>query len=217
MATRSGGLDLFDPSAWAAILLLRAGDVERNPGQEDYQPHPAIFRQVLVAFLEAGCPHPHVDAFAAAHNALLPRFWTETEDAFCQSWWTTQPVWANPPFSQYDRILEKLKSTGGHLLLLVPGWRLTLPKFWGVGPAGLSIAPGPSFPVAGHNAYATATMALLCVVAASTPSALVRVPLLVTPDTVSGRSGWWPLALLLCVLVGHEASQTPITHAQGRL
>lgn len=40
-----------------------------------------------------------VDAFADHSNALLPKYWTEEEDGYKQSW-TDERVFANPPYSR---------------------------------------------------------------------------------------------------------------------
>ena len=137
-------------SAWTWQAILRAGDVEENPGPEDYQLLPTIFSQVLRDFAGAGCPSPYVDAFAAVHNALLPRFWTVKEDAFRHDWLANLPIWANPPFSLYPRVLEKLKREGGHMLLLVPGWQAILPLFWDLAQLVYQLPPGPLFLLRGQ-------------------------------------------------------------------
>ena len=65
--------------------------VERNPGPrgEDYQVRADIF-QWAVSSLR--CPHPVVDAFASADNALLPVYWTAQTDAFTKPWLCRDPL-----------------------------------------------------------------------------------------------------------------------------
>ena len=118
------------PAALRHLLLLQAGDVEPNPGPtDDWQLRPELFRSVVQDFQGMGCPQPYVDAFAAPHNALLPRFWTREDDAFRHCWWALLPIWANPPFdvALFGLIRDKILQEGGHLLLLCPGWRSLLP------------------------------------------------------------------------------------------
>lgn len=47
-----------------------------------------------------------IDAAAAPHNARLPRFWTEDDDALSQSW-AGERVWCNPPYSNIRPWVEK--------------------------------------------------------------------------------------------------------------
>jgi hypothetical protein len=86
-----------------------------------------------------------VDAFAAPHNALIPRHWSEDDDAFRHTWYGLMPIWANPPFNAYGRIWVKISTEGGHLLLLVPGWRSTLPFFQPMAKATFQLPQGPLF------------------------------------------------------------------------
>lgn len=47
-----------------------------------------------------------VDAAASAENALLPRFWTLSEDGLAQSW-GRERVWCNPPYSDIEPWVQK--------------------------------------------------------------------------------------------------------------
>lgn len=47
-----------------------------------------------------------VDAAADAMNTKLHRFWTKEDDGLAQSW-RGETVWCNPPYSEYDRWIEK--------------------------------------------------------------------------------------------------------------
>jgi hypothetical protein len=73
------------------------------------------------------------------------KFWDEEENAFSHTWWGLLPIWANPPFGAYAKIWDKINREGGHLLLLVPGWRSTFPFFHKMAPATLLLPPGPLF------------------------------------------------------------------------
>ena len=137
---------------WSAapsrLLLLQDGDVEPNPGPtDDYQLRPEIFRSVVAAFRGMGCPQPYVDAFAAPHNALLPRFWTREDDAFRHCWWALLPIWANPPSdaAMFGRIRDKILQEGGHLLLLCPGWHAILPMIAPLARAEIRLPLAPLF------------------------------------------------------------------------
>ena len=45
-----------------------------------------------------------IDAAASPENAMLPRYWTEGDDALAQDWTKFGSVWVNPP---YGRGIEK--------------------------------------------------------------------------------------------------------------
>ena len=138
------GLDTWSLS-WRRALLLRSGDVEPNPGPTDYQLHPRIFAEVVTAFTSKGCPRPYIDAFAESHNTLLPRFWAPTDNALSKDWWASLPIWANPPFDLFVDIHAKLLAEGGHVLLLVPGWKAILPLFWPHAMVVYQLPTGPLF------------------------------------------------------------------------
>ena len=107
----------------AQMLLMRSGDIAQNPGpSDDYQLDPPLLPYIVRTL---GCPPPWVDAFAAAHNALLPQFWDERRDAFQQSWLSERgPIWANPPYTlqTFTRVRCKVLSEGAHVILLCPEW-----------------------------------------------------------------------------------------------
>lgn len=47
-----------------------------------------------------------VDAAASADNAMLPRYWTQEDDALMKSW-SGERVWCNPPYSNINPWVEK--------------------------------------------------------------------------------------------------------------
>lgn len=47
-----------------------------------------------------------VDAAAAAHNAMMPRFWTRQDNGLVQPW-RGERVWCNPPYSNIRPWVEK--------------------------------------------------------------------------------------------------------------
>ena len=128
--------------------LLAAGDVESNPGPglslaaggkprpgatlSAYASYPGggedlMFRlDKLPTLLQAlGVPEgqgPARDAFAQAHNALFPDFWSPDDDGLAQGWLEARPIWANPPFSLLPALVSKLQAEGGHAIVLAPGW-----------------------------------------------------------------------------------------------
>ena len=86
---------------------------------------PPLFERVIMALRVKD--RPEVDAFAEQHNAQLPHFWSPDVDAFTKDWWGTHPLWANPPFSMLTRVLYKVKTHGGYIILLAPEWSPALP------------------------------------------------------------------------------------------
>jgi hypothetical protein len=72
---------------------------------------------------------PHtIDLFASEHNAQLARFFTRYPhrdsagcDALLQSW-STEVVWACPPFGLLFRTISKLQRDGAHGTLVAPVW-----------------------------------------------------------------------------------------------
>lgn len=73
-----------------------------------------------------------VDAAASAENALLPRFWTRSENALHRDW-RGDRVWCNPPYSNVPAWVEKARTEmfrGCQLsVLLLPADRTEQP-FW---------------------------------------------------------------------------------------
>ena len=47
-----------------------------------------------------------IDACATAENAMLPRYWTEKDNALVQSWEGLR-VWCNPPYNQAKHFIKK--------------------------------------------------------------------------------------------------------------
>jgi hypothetical protein len=64
---------------------------------------------------------PTVDAFASNGNQRVSKFWTIQDDAFKQNW-SNEILWANPSFSQLDRVLQKILIEDPQGILIVPCW-----------------------------------------------------------------------------------------------
>ena len=140
--------------------LQTCGDLEQNPGpwdHDDYQLDPNALERAL---LSLQCPRPDLDAFASPLNALFPNYWTTTTDALSQNWVRDSPLWANPPFRLLSKVLFKIETEGGHVVLLCPGWKGILPRAWALSLArtrlpkntyfnhrGCTKMPPPSWPV----------------------------------------------------------------------
>ena len=101
------------------------GDVEANPGpgkwtgRDDFMLDPHWYR-FLIRHLCAPGPLPSIDAFAERHNAQCPNFWSPASDALSLSWYQATPLWVNPPFRYFRRIIAKLKQEGGWALIIGP-------------------------------------------------------------------------------------------------
>ena len=69
--------------------------------RHDWQTPPEVFDPLHEEFAFT------IDAAANAQNALLPRYWTEGDDAPAQSWFEER-VWCNPPYGLAQRrFIEK--------------------------------------------------------------------------------------------------------------
>jgi phage N-6-adenine-methyltransferase len=71
-----------------------------------------------------------IDAAANHHNAKLPRYWTEKDNALAQSW-APERVYCNPPFSTLQPWIEKAwrETLCRLIVMLIPANRTEQP-FW---------------------------------------------------------------------------------------
>lgn len=78
-----------------------------RPDQKDlrqcWRTHPDVFARLHAIFRFT------VDACASKRNALLPRYWTEADNAFDQDW-SGERVFCNPPFKLSREAMEKARS-----------------------------------------------------------------------------------------------------------
>jgi hypothetical protein len=83
------------------------------------------------------CGQPNVDAFANSTNKRWEFHWgprSQREDAF-DVYWNYDAVgliWANPPFSELDRVIAKAHRDGAKMVLIAPDWKSTAyyKKMW---------------------------------------------------------------------------------------
>ena len=76
------------------------------------------WQDILVDYFEKNhnfCPQ--VDAFANKKNKPFPMFY---EDSWSEGW--SEPLWINPPFNVFPRVVQKLKQSGAKAILIVPNW-----------------------------------------------------------------------------------------------
>ena len=71
-----------------------------------------------------GCPTPTVDAFASAADGGFPRYWTEIDSAWQQSW-SKEIICANLPFEWLEQVVETFISDKGEGILLLPDYSST--------------------------------------------------------------------------------------------
>jgi transposase InsO family protein len=64
---------------------------------------------------------PTVDAFADAQNTQLKRYWDVKTDAFTRSW-KQEVLWMNPPFSQMERVVNKIYEDEATGIIVFPTW-----------------------------------------------------------------------------------------------
>ena len=76
------------------------------------------WRDILVDYFERNHNfRPQVDAFANKTNKRFPKFY---DDAWSEDW--SEPLWINPPFDVFPRVVQKLKQSGAKAILIVPNW-----------------------------------------------------------------------------------------------
>ena len=76
------------------------------------------WRDILVDYFERNHNfRPQVDAFANKKNKRFPQFY---DDAWSEDW--SEPLWINPPFDVFPRVVQKLKQSGAKAILIVPNW-----------------------------------------------------------------------------------------------
>ena len=76
-----------------------------------------------------------VDFFASEENAQESLFWTKENSAYLFHWGDLAEgrvagqtrggsgwLWANPPPTEYERVVAKLRSEGTRVVVLVPFW-----------------------------------------------------------------------------------------------
>jgi len=104
-----------------------------NPQGQTHRTPPAIFNKLNSIFQFT------VDAAADASNALLPRYWTEEQDALKQDW-SGERVFCNPPFGKAKDFLQKA-GTACRCVMLLPLNCLTAKYYHAVGGADWIIIP----------------------------------------------------------------------------
>lgn len=94
--------------------------------KNDWMLNPAIFQILKFFFFE-----PDIDAFATFRNNQTKRFWSflpdpecEAIDAFNQVW-HDKYIYANPPFNQITKVINKLSENPTPMILITPWWTST--------------------------------------------------------------------------------------------
>ena len=76
------------------------------------------WRDILVDYFEKNHNfRRQVDAFANKKNKRFPKFY---DDAWSEEW--SEPLWSNPPFDLFPRVVQKLRQSGAKAILIVPNW-----------------------------------------------------------------------------------------------
>jgi len=69
---------------------------------------------------------PVVDAFATEANKRFPVYWDVQKDAYKQHWGNQGgTLWMNPPFSQMQQVVDKLKTDRARAIVIAPAWTNT--------------------------------------------------------------------------------------------
>ena len=73
---------------------------------------------------------PEIDLFASHHLTQLPAYYTADPkdldalgfDAFSVLWDRSRWLYANPPWSLLDQVVQKIRRDGSKMLLITPFW-----------------------------------------------------------------------------------------------
>ena len=97
-----------------------------NWDREQVMLNPVVFRQMRKHFRFK----PSVDLFASSTHRQLPRYYSKVRDpqavgrdAFQADWQAESAPYANPPWSQISRVLNKVIQDQVRLLLVLPDWQ----------------------------------------------------------------------------------------------
>lgn len=85
------------------------------------------WRRWALAHLGVGHLPLGVDLFATPWSSAAPLFITKEMDAFSFNWGALQPdgstlLWANPPFANLGKVVEKLLKDPCHIVMVTPQW-----------------------------------------------------------------------------------------------
>ena len=92
---------------------------------EQYVVHKKFITDIL---MRLNCGTPMVDAFATAKNKRWAQHWgtdkPDHPDAFDEDWsFEVQGlIWANPPFSKLEQVVNKAKHNKVRIVLICPEW-----------------------------------------------------------------------------------------------
>ena len=120
--------------SWTGVQLLPSADNTADQPSRHWLPGRhrlewplaySAFHRITSSFQ---C-HPHIDAFASRHNALLPRYWSLLPDplalaidAIAQPWQGLS-LWLNPPFALLNKVVNKIAvERPATSILLTPWW-----------------------------------------------------------------------------------------------
>ena len=62
------------------------------------------------------------DCFATVHNRRFEKFWDASCDALLQAWDCGEVRWCNPPWSLWPRVADKILSSAGTSIAVLPAW-----------------------------------------------------------------------------------------------
>lgn len=88
------------PCSRPPSIFQRIHAQDQKDLRQCWRTHPDTFAALHRIF------HFTIDACASDANALLPRYWTEADDAFAQDW-RDERVFCNPPFRRSRSAMEK--------------------------------------------------------------------------------------------------------------
>ena len=105
-------------------LNVEADEESRRQFNTEYQLKPSLFRILTLIWGK-----PQVDLFATRLNCQIKIFFAwkpdpeaQAIDALAQKWGSYNLVYAFPPIGLIGKVLQKLRSEGGDMILVVPKW-----------------------------------------------------------------------------------------------
>lgn len=84
-------------------VFARISQQNQKELRQCWRTHPDVFAELNRIFRFT------IDACASGANALLPRYWTEAQNAFAQDW-SGERVFCNPPFRRSREAMERAPS-----------------------------------------------------------------------------------------------------------
>lgn len=94
---------------------------EQHYWSEEYAVRPHWVKKVLTVFniVDSGQIR---DGFATSGNRRFNKYYSKEDNALAQTWSKNEVIWANPPWSIWPQVSEKIIQSGCITIATVPAW-----------------------------------------------------------------------------------------------